>query len=39
MSSPGHRANILDPAFNNIGVGVTIDGTGRRWVVQEFAAL
>jgi uncharacterized protein YkwD len=39
MNSAGHRANILDPAFNNIGVGVTVDGSGRRWVVQEFADL
>ncbi len=39
MNSPMHRANILDPAFNNVGLGVTVDGNGRRWVVQEFAAL
>jgi len=39
MNSPGHKANILDPSFNNIGIGVTVDGNGRRWVVQEFAAL
>jgi len=39
MNSPGHRANILDPSFNNLGIGVTVDGSGRRWVVQEFAAL
>lgn len=39
MNSPLHKANILDPAFNNLGLGVTVDGNGRRWVVQEFAAL
>jgi uncharacterized protein YkwD len=39
MNSSLHRANILDPAFNNVGIGVTVDGYGRRWVVQEFAAL
>ena len=39
MNSPLHKANILDPAFNNVGLGVTVDGNGRRWVVQEFATL
>jgi len=39
MNSSGHRANILDPSFNNVGIGVTVDGNGRRWVVQEFATL
>jgi len=39
MNSPGHRANILDRTFNNVGIGVTVDGNGRRWVVQEFATL
>jgi uncharacterized protein YkwD len=36
MNSSGHRANILDRGFNRIGVGVTRDGAGRYWVVQEF---
>ena len=36
MNSSGHRANILDGGFNRIGVGVTRDGGGRLWVVQEF---
>ncbi len=36
MNSPGHRANILDGGFNRIGLGVTRDGAGRYWVVQEF---
>jgi len=26
MNSPGHRANILDPQYNVIGVGVAYDG-------------
>jgi uncharacterized protein YkwD len=26
MNSPGHRANILDPLFTHIGVGVTTSG-------------
>jgi uncharacterized protein YkwD len=36
MDSPAHKANILDGGFNRIGVGVTRDGGGRYWVVQEF---
>lgn len=36
MASPGHRANILDPSFDSIGIGVTRDGNGVYWVVQEF---
>ena len=36
MNSSGHRANILDRGFNRIGLGVTRDGDGRYWVVQEF---
>lgn len=36
MNSPGHRANILDPAYNTMGVGVTRAADGRYFVVQEF---
>ena len=36
MNSAPHRANILDRGFQSIGVGVTRDGGGRYWVVQEF---
>jgi uncharacterized protein YkwD len=36
MQSPGHRANILNPAFTLIGVGVSWDGGGRLWVTQNF---
>jgi uncharacterized protein YkwD len=36
MNSAGHRANILDGGFNRIGIGVTRDGSGRYWIVQEF---
>ena len=36
INSPAHRANILDPAFTEIGVAVKIGGPmGRCWV-QEF---
>ncbi|MEV5387600.1 sigma-70 family RNA polymerase sigma factor [Streptomyces sp. NPDC052721] len=37
MNSPGHRANILNCAFKNIGVGVH-DGSGGPWWTQAFGA-
>jgi uncharacterized protein YkwD len=38
MQSPGHRANILDPKFREIGVGCNFGRTGRlkRYWVQDF---
>lgn len=36
MGSSGHRANILDPGYNTMGVGVTKAADGRYFVVQEF---
>lgn len=39
MASPGHRANILNPSFEHLGIGVTSDpSTGRMWWVQKFGA-
>jgi hypothetical protein len=35
MNSPGHRANILDPNVNAVGVGVAYSG-GRVWVTEDF---
>lgn len=35
MNSTGHRANILDPAYTHIGVGVVVDGS-TIWVAQVF---
>lgn len=35
MNSSGHRANILDPRFTQIGIGVAWSG-GRVWVTQVF---
>lgn len=35
MASPGHRANILDPKFTNIGVGIAY-GSPYNIYVQEF---
>ncbi|MGV9452980.1 sigma-70 family RNA polymerase sigma factor [Streptomyces sp. NPDC003635] len=37
MNSPGHRANILNCAFKDIGVGVH-DGPGGPWWTQNFGA-
>jgi len=39
MNSAGHKANILDPAFNNVGIGITRDANGRYWETQEFAGM
>jgi uncharacterized protein YkwD len=36
MSSSGHRANILDPNYTHIGIGVDIDSNGRFHWVQMF---
>ncbi|WP_318211503.1 CAP domain-containing protein [Streptomyces sp. SJL17-1] len=37
MDSPGHRANILNCSFKDIGVGVTLTANGPWWV-QNFGA-
>ncbi|MEU9268853.1 sigma-70 family RNA polymerase sigma factor [Streptomyces sp. NPDC048251] len=37
MNSEGHRANILNCAFKNIGVGIH-DGAGGPWWTQNFGA-
>ena len=37
MQSPGHRANILDPRLNEIGVGMVRQG-GYLWAVEDFSA-
>jgi len=39
MNSPGHRANILNPAFNAVGVGHVLGPDGRIWVVVDFGAV
>jgi uncharacterized protein YkwD len=38
MNSEGHRKNILNPAFNEIGVGVARGGKMRIYWAQEFGA-
>ncbi|MFI9612808.1 sigma-70 family RNA polymerase sigma factor [Streptomyces sp. NPDC052023] len=37
MNSPGHRANILNCAFKDIGVGIH-NGSGGPWWTQNFGA-
>lgn len=36
MDSPGHRANIVNVNFTEIGAAVATDSTGRRYYVQMF---
>src|SRR2546426_998423 len=36
MNSPAHRANIMDPKYNYIGLGVRYAGDGTLWVTEEF---
>ena len=38
MTSPGHRANILTPAFTQMGVGARKGRDGRWYVAQVFGA-
>jgi uncharacterized protein YkwD/uncharacterized membrane protein required for colicin V production len=36
MNSPGHRANILNPGFRKVGIGVLDGGVYGKMFVQEF---
>lgn len=36
MDSPGHRRNILDPAFGKIGIGVIDGGVYGKMTTQVF---
>jgi uncharacterized protein YkwD len=36
MNSPGHRANILNPAYRKVGIGVLDGGVYGEMFVQEF---
>ena len=36
MRSPGHRANILEPGWDRLGVGVVCAEDGTVWATQEF---
>jgi uncharacterized protein YkwD len=35
MHSPGHRANLLNPAYNQMGVGIVRSGD-RLWATEDF---
>ena len=35
MNSPGHRANVMAPAYNRVGIGVVHSG-GKIWVTIRF---
>ena len=39
LDSPHHYENIVDPAYDTIGIGVVDGADGRRYVVQVFADL
>jgi uncharacterized protein YkwD len=36
MNSPGHKANILNPSYNKVGIGVTDGGQYGVMVVEDF---
>lgn len=36
MNSAPHRANMLQPGFDRVGIGVSKSSDGRVWVVAEF---
>ena len=36
MNSPGHRANIMNPAFNRVGIGIQDGGFYGLMISQEF---
>jgi Cysteine-rich secretory protein family len=38
MNSPGHRANMLSPKYNAVGIGL-VEHEGRIYVVQDFIFL
>jgi uncharacterized protein YkwD len=40
MNSPGHRANILQPRYEKVGIGFFRDPqTGEFWVTQMFCTI
>jgi uncharacterized protein YkwD len=36
MKSPGHRKNILNPSFKEIGIGIATTSSGDRYFTQVF---
>jgi Cysteine-rich secretory protein family len=39
VNSPAHYANLVDPAWTHVGVGVTIASDGRMYTTHNFMAL
>lgn len=39
VASPAHYANLMDPDFRFIGVGVVYDDEGRMWTAHRFMAV
>jgi uncharacterized protein YkwD len=39
MASAGHRANILSPYFNIVGIAVAHSADGRIWAVVDFGGI
>lgn len=37
VASPGHYANMTNPQFTHLGVGIAVDQGGGFWVTQNFA--
>lgn len=37
LNSPPHLANMVDPAFNRVGIGISVSPDGRVWVTMVFA--
>lgn len=36
-ASPSHRANVLDPRFKKVGLGIAVDpGTGYMWIAELY---
>jgi len=36
LSSPSHRANLLDAAVDQVGIGIYVDREGNVWITQNF---
>ncbi len=39
LHSAEHYSNLVDPAFNRVGVGVAVDGNGSEWTCHKFMEL
>lgn len=37
IKSPGHRTNLLHPAFGRIGIGLAVAKDGKKYITQVFA--